>query len=422
MSEQQSHEQSEAVRLATFRRLIAQLPVTLRPSLNQQLDQWDMLFPFEQNRLAEFLGSVESFQPAALDSLTQPLRALERKMGVAQWGFSTDRDTVENASMLARSAYYAEWRRAVQQIFTVVDNAARNSAPAQARPTRLVLLILPETLPTGPQTAWQEISPRGHEIRIAGDSRRLFELMMQGQSGQPGIATLLARSESADSSDLWLIDAEAKLDSLLSAATPTVASRLSYVALAPFRDELLAGLNAIPRNIEGADQIIAALRQKDWKRWWPPELADQPKLRNFVMELFLSGNGALIFSNAFVEWGASEALRRARPRILVARFGMRSKPKPFTSIAIFENQQRISSLPDVNDPEGSAIDAAILARYVWLAASRYPEQEQTICVCISEFRNSAYVIPLTAASPAWNPERAVTPEEIYTWIAAQLAN
>jgi hypothetical protein len=212
------------------------------------------------------------------------------------------------------------------------------------------------------------------------------------------------------------------LDSLLSAATPTVASRLSYVALAPFRDELLAGLNAIPRNIEGADQIIAALRQKDWKRWWPPELADQPKLRNFVMELFLSGNGALIFSNAFVEWGASEALRRARPRILVARFGMRSKPKPFTSIAIFENQQRISSLPDVNDPEGSAIDAAILARYVWLAASRYPEQEQTICVCISEFRNSAYVIPLTAASPAWNPERAVTPEEIYTWIAAQLAN
>jgi len=45
----------------------------------------------------------------------------------------------------------------------------------------------------------------------------------------------------------------------------------------------------------------------------------------------------------------------------VARFGMRSKPKPFTSIAIFENQQRVSSLPDVVDPANSAIDAVILA-------------------------------------------------------------
>jgi hypothetical protein len=142
-------------------------------------------------------------------------------------------------------------------------------------------------------------------------------------------------------------------------------------------------------------------------------------LRNFVINLFLSGNGALIFSNAFVEWAGSEALRRARPRAIVARFGMRSKPKPFTSIAIFEDQQRLSSLPDVDDPEGSAIDAAILARYVWLAASRFPELEDTFGLCVSEFGNSAYLIAPAGRSPGWTPWWSIamtgSPEAFASW-------
>jgi hypothetical protein len=150
------------------------------------------------------------------------------------------------------------------------------------------------------------------------------------------------------------------------------------------------------------------------------EVANQPRLRRFVIELFLSGNGAVIFSNAFVEWAAAEALRRARPRAIVARFGMRSKPKPFTSIAVFENQQRVSSLPDLDDPENSAIDAVILARYVWLAASRYPEAEKTICLCVSEHLNSAYVVLPAGKSPAWSPERSVAPEELCSWLGTQL--
>ena len=71
---------------------------------------------------------------------------------------------------------------------------------------------------------------------------------------------------------------------------------------------------------------------------------------------------------------------------------MQSKPKPFTGIALFENQEKISLLPDVDDPENSAIDAAILARYVWLAACRYPEYSRTLCLCVSEHLNTAYIV------------------------------
>ena len=182
-------------------------------------------------------------------------------------------------------------------------------------------------------------------------------------------------------------------------------------------------MNKAPKSIQITDEVVANLRRESWDGWnlWPAELVGQPRMRQFVIDLFLSGNGALIFSNSFVEWAACEALRRARPRVMVARFGMRSKPKPFTSIAVFENQQRISSLPDVDDPENSAVDALILARYVWLSASRYPEQDRTICLCVSEFSNTAYLIAPADKSPGWSTERSLTPEDVYKWLAAQIA-
>jgi len=422
MNEQPRKAQEAAPSLDAYRRLIERLPVTVRPAFNQQLSQWETLFPYEQNRLSHFMKGVETFSPAALDALTAPLWALEKKMGVKHWNFSEANDTIENASQLARSEYYAEWRREVQRVFETVNAAARDSTPMQTASTRLILLFLPANLPVDPQSPWKGWDPRGHEIRISGDSRRLCELVMQGQPSLSGIVTLAARQGSVESSDVWLIDAEAKLSGLLSPLSTNAASLLSYAALKPFRDKFLAELNKTPKDIQATDQIMSNLRLESWNGWglWPAEVGNLPRLRKFVIDLFLSGNGALIFSNAFVEWAASEALRRARPPVMVIRFGMRSKPKPFTSIAIFENQQRVSSLPDVDDPENSAIDAAILARYVWLSASRYPEGEQTVCLCVSEYRDSAYVILPAGKTLGWSPERPIAPEELYSWLGAQL--
>jgi hypothetical protein len=421
MNESRTGEQEETVKQAGYRRQIARLPMTMRPSLNQQLGQWETLFPYERDRLALFLRGVELLQPASLDALTEPLRVVEAKMGVEKWNFTEATDTIENSSMLARSAYYAEWRREVQRVFEAVNAAARDAAPAPANLSRLLLLILPENLPVDPLTVWKPWGSRGCELAIKGDARRIGELALQGQPGAPGIAELLARQGGVDSSDFWLIDAEAKLGSLIAPASPPAASHLSCTALKPFRDKLLADLNTIPKNIAGADQTIAGIRREDWDRLWPAELAGQTRLRNFAIDLYLSGNGALIFNNAFVEWASSEALRRARPRAMVARFGMRSKPKPFASIAIFENQQHLSSLPDVDDPEGSAVDAAILARYVWLAATRYPEYEQAFCLCVSESGNSGFLICPEGRSSPWSLERPVTPEEIWLQLAQVLA-
>lgn len=408
--------------LASYRTQIKRLPVTMRPSLNQQLADWNVLFPYEQRRLAGFLHGLASFEPAPLDALLQPLKALEVKMDIGSWKFSETGDTMENASMLARSEHYGEWRREVQRVFEAINQAADGSSPHSDGQARLMLLILPESLLIKPLETWEPWDQRGRVIKIDGDAKRICDLLIKGQPGQPGIANLLAAHRSTDSSDIWFIDAEEKLERLSSGPVPPTASSLSYEKLKPFRDHLLAEANSVPKNIEVADQTLAAIRQKNWDQWWPAGASDQVRLRSFVLNLFLSGNGAFIFSNAFVEWGASEAIRRARPRLLAARFGLRSKPKPFTGIAIFENQEKISRLPETDDPEGSAVDALILARYIWLSASRYPEKDRTCCVCISESQNSAYIIAPAETQSGWSAGHPVPPEEICHWIAKHLSS
>lgn len=221
------------------------------------------------------------------------------------------------------------------------------------------------------------------------------------------------------SADCWLIDADSSLGNLLGSPSPP-ASVLEYRALKEFRDQFLAQVNTVPKDIEATDRVLSAMRKQNWDAWWPSSLRGQTRLRSFLVELFLSGNGALIFSNAFVQWTCSEAMRRARPRLMVARFGLRAKPKPFTGIAIFENQQKISAMRDVDDPEGSAIDALILAKYVWLSALRYFDRSHTTCVCVSESSRAAYVIAPETRRPLGPADRSIKPEELCDWMRQAL--
>ena len=77
----------------------------MRPGLNQQLQGWESLFPYERRRLLGFLHGIESYSPAEWQSLTASLVQLEQRMGVAGWNFSEQQDTMENASHLARSEH-----------------------------------------------------------------------------------------------------------------------------------------------------------------------------------------------------------------------------------------------------------------------------------------------------------------------------
>jgi hypothetical protein len=174
------------------------------------------------------------------------------------------------------------------------------------------------------------------------------------------------------------------------------------------------------RDISDADAIYAKLRSMDVSDWCPPEVGNIPALREFIRALFLTGNGSPPFSSAFVEWGAVEAIRHARPTVVVAEFGLRNKPKPFTSVAVFENQEKATPQPPVPDPEDSAVDAVILAYYTWLGAARYVEYQRAACRCLFD-RTPYAMVAGVKEFPLWDEKEPVAPQRIaallQTWLA-----
>ncbi len=386
--------------------LLKRLPITFLPFTQQQLHEWDYLFPYERQSIQHLLLYLAGLDDAQRSALFHEVTQLEQKMGVRNWQFTTNEQTILNASLLARSPYYQDWRKAVQKVFDEAEQntAAEKSSDGNAR--RLILLVLPQPLPLDASKIWQRWEGLGHPIRL--DLSQVDEtltpsetLLTAAAATTPPAAPLwriVSRRSNASSSDSWILDSgSALVDCALKQQSPSPvipsATLLSYERLATFRDNFSREVNTMRKDLSDADAVYDRLRKADVTPWCPPEVAPVPVVREFLRTLYLSGNGALIFGNSFVEWSASEAFRRARPSFVMAQFGVRSKPKPFTSVAVFENPDEINPLPAVDDLPGSSLDAQVLALYVWLAASRYDEyRRNTVCLCIAESIAQAYVI------------------------------
>lgn len=382
--------------------LLKCLPRTFLPFTRQQLRDWDYLFPYERNSVVRLLLFVASLSPAETVATFRDVLQLEKKMGVSNWQFSTEEQTILNASLLARSPYYQEWRKAVQKVFDAAEEHFAGENKTKASRNRLILLVTPQKLPLQATTIWQRWQGVGHALKLditdAHASQALAQAVLGVTSGEHGSTLLdtVARGRGNTAADFWVLDAGGELVESFLNKPPEQdsypATLLSYERLRAFREQFSHEINNMHKDLSAADSVYDALRKLDVMSLCPPEIAGLPVIREYLRSLYLSGNGALIYGNSFVEWGASEALRRARPDVLVARFGIRSKPKPFTSVAVFENPDQINPLPAVDDLPGSAIDAQVLSLYVWLAASRYDEYRNAACVCLAESLSEAYVI------------------------------
>lgn len=396
----------ENLKNALDKGVVKRLPVTFLPFVNQQLREWDVLFPNERQSVEYLLLYVDSLSPDQSSALFRDTLELEDKMEVRKWNFSTTEQTIENASLLARTSHYQDWRKAVQSVFDAADRYAQTSGNAVAVGNRLVLLEIPRPLELSANAPWSRWQGIGRPIELdtasIAKSKGILDSLLVSSAGQSSSASnsLLKRLASYSRSraaDLWIVDAGRSLVDLVLSQSPTRSESatpvlLSYARLDQYRQNFSHEMNTMRKDLTDADAVFDRLRKVDVTSWCPPE-AEDPAVREYLRALYLSGNGAVIFGNSFVQWGSSEAFRRARPRFLAAKFGMRSKPKPFTGVAVFDNPDQVNPLPAVDDLPGSAIDAQILALYVWLAATRYGEyQSATACVCVAESLSQAYIV------------------------------
>ncbi len=374
--------------------LLARLPRSFVPALNEQLQSWDLLFPAERRALQgqmEWLGRLPG---AEFRALFQPILALEQKMDLPDWKLNTERMSVRDTGILVRSPYYPQWRAEVEKVFSKIG-AAREAAGGQRQSRRLIVCTMPggAQVPSGP--IWQSLEPQGHWLLLQSPFAAVLpELFgaVAGRQSQPEIEPV---------ERTWVFEYDEMLSLMRADGAVT---GLCFNELGPVRREFLLRLNSIDRNLKTVDRAYDGLRQIDLGAMMKRRY--QPDVREFVRNLFLSGNGALLFGNSFVQWGASEAFRRAAPQATFCRFGVRPKLKPFSSVVLFEDQHRANPVPDRPDIEGSFIDAQMLVEYVYLSAMREREYAgRSLFVlavpddnCALALAPSEFLTPLTKGS------------------------
>jgi hypothetical protein len=380
-----------------LRTLIAKLPRTFGPALNGQISQWDLLFPAEQRRLLAQAHWMLQAPKDHFEQLFKPIREIEAGMQLPKWDRGAAGISVQEAGLIARSPLYAQWRSAVEKAFAAMDELTAADNPLRSA-ARLVITMLPGGIPL-PKRLWPELEDKGQWVDLEQPLGELLPPLAEALGGRQ----LLPALDPVEST--WVFASD---DSYRDLTTRTPATVVDWQGLGKARAEFLQSFNKVSRDLEAVDSANSSLKRLKLQPLLEPHLARDTRIVEFIRSLLLSGNGALVFNNSFVQWGAAEALRRVMPQVLIASFGVRPKLKPFSSSVLFEDQNRANPVADQDDARGSAVDAALLASYVHLSALRLapvPERSVTLLGAASLNRvlliNAAKLVkdvPLTAAA------------------------
>jgi hypothetical protein len=147
---------------------------------------------------------------------------------------------------------------------------------------------------------------------------------------------------------------------------------VSYHSLEPARAALLQRMENVIRSGTGGPELLSG----QMAELRPEEIglsgaAEGAVLDHFLVSLLTEGSGTQIFSTIFVQWAAREALRRAQPVTLLARFAPRQRQRDMHDL--IASPQQSPAL----DPEGSLIDADMGAYLTWINQQRLPGAEQS---------------------------------------------
>lgn len=161
---------------------------------------------------------------------------------------------------------------------------------------------------------------------------------------------------------------------------------ISYSSLRPTRDAVVATMRKAVETGTGPEALRTKLAQLRPQDLGMRDLRNDAVLGRFQVSMLTEGSGTQLFSTTFVQWTAREALRRAQPLTLLARFAPRQRERPMNELLT-----RVDAKPQV-DPEGSLIDADMGAYYTWINLQRLPGAEQTSFLVWFEDHNEAVAI------------------------------
>ncbi len=395
--------------------MLARLPATFHASILIELEKWPTLFAAERAYQRALLQHLAALAAAGRDRLFAAVAAVEVEAGcdkLAAKAPSAYQDDAQAA--LRKRRMLTRWRQEVDAVFQAIQPAIDAELhPADGRP-RLIVQIYASAIAVQAEQLWGRFRGQGVRVPLALDGVRGSDAFLRGLFGNGSASTLFAGvgggggegGEGGTPLDAWLIESGEALHACTEpAATGATAGAsstgLSYDRLRGYRDDLTKALfEKIQTGVE-SPQAFAAFARSLRIAPRPGALRHAPEVvQAFVRDLFLTGNGTLFVNNTFVEWAAVQAIRRAQPRLLVARYGVRDKMKPFSSLLLFSQPRASDQIPEIEDPVGSFIDVEQLSHYVWLNAGKSPAYRQrTLHVLLAEGVDEMLVIRAGGGSP-----------------------
>jgi hypothetical protein len=356
-----------AALLREHRDLLARLPVTLRAFTGIEAEKWPTFFAPEKAYLTAF---VESLSGAEADGLFGGVARVETEAGCPQVK-ETDPHRLQEAtqSLLRRQGLLPRWRHEIDQVFqTLQPRIDARLFPADG-PRRVVVILYSEGIAIQREKLWTRLRGLGVRVPLRLEGATASEPFLRGLFAASGRGHLFSPFRLGPE-EAWVVEAGESLHALCGEGT-ACATGLSYERLRPYREMLARSLyKRVLEGVSGPQELAAYVRGLDLE---PPEgalLHADTVMRAFARDVLLGGNGTLLVNNTFVEWSAVQALRRAQPRLLVARFGVRDKMKPFSSLLLYSSPRPTDQVPILEDPLGSFVDVEQLSYYVWLSAEK----------------------------------------------------
>lgn len=363
-------------------------PVTFGGYISEQVRSWDELFPAERDYFARLAALLQRAPGEFFD----PLLAIEARMGVTEKIWPRGKFSLEQVDFLNRNAHYPAWRAEIARIFSILDPQLDEEIRKKGRP-RLMVVMSPAALPVGPDRLWLRIAQYGKRIKIEAPENAAALLVEDGKSLLDLTADKLGPYEA------WSVEVG---NNAAAASKHSRAVRLSYQNLETYRLRLMGEVRRVTESesIQGPRQLGARLKGLKLRET-ESEFSGDAALNEFVRATLLNGNGTLLVNNTFVEWAAAQAIRRAKPTLLYAGFGIRNKVKPFSSLLIYSDQEKANEIPTQSDMLGSYVDLEILYQYIWREHLKFVEYKNNTALLFAAEGVDEALLIAPSDFPAW---------------------
>lgn len=343
--------------------VLQEMPLSLLPVLLREIIDYDWRFPVEQRVLVREFHYLAALPQSSFTDLMAPFAAvrLPDAIGKIDW-VNQPQHFSEQLSALLWSMQQMDKYRAAAQAYQKQLQQALVEQPGAV--PRFAIVAVGQGVARTDRTLFRQLRPHGTVFTAVQPDRGLDTLI--------DFVNERASKHPAQYAH-WYIDGGEPVPGcgLQQGITLT-----SYHALAP---AALKELNLTSRFVEGAphgrevgpeavQSFMAALRPADLGLHGS---ADETALRHFEVKVLTEGAGTQVFSTTFVQWTAREAMRRAEPLTLFARFAPRQRMAPMNELL------HRNPLTQQTDPEGSLIDADMGTYYTWINQQRLPDANRS---------------------------------------------